>query len=324
MATAHTSDNIQLSEPTSSPSPISSDPVRLDPKVKEFLQASIAASTRRAYQNDLDHFLAAGGSLPATSEMVAKYLADHAETLSTSTLARRTVAIGRAHVLRGFVNPAANDLVRITLRGIRRTYGRPQERVRALTKDHLIAINSSLGNSAKDIRDRALLLIGFAGAFRRSELVSIDCNSIERKPAGIVISIQKSKTDQERRGRQIAIPKSDGCLCPVAALDAWLEFAEISQGPMFRPVTRRGQVLPRRLSSEAVALIVKQRSNMIGVGGTRYSGHSLRAGFATSAAIAGVPIWKIKAQTGHASEAALGRYIRSCELFADSPVSAVL
>ena len=174
MATAHTSDNIQLSEPTASPSHQSfgPDPRRFDPKVREFLQASIAASTRRAYQSDLDHFLAWGGSMPATPETIARYLADFATMLSMATLARRIVAIGRTHILRGFSNPAANDLVRITLRGIRRTYGRPQERVAALTKEQLIAITSTLGNSPKDIRDRALLLIGFAGAFRRSELIS--------------------------------------------------------------------------------------------------------------------------------------------------------
>jgi integrase len=110
----------------------------------------------------------------------------------------------------------------------------------------------------------------------------------------------------------------------VGALDAWLDLAKITEGPVFRPVTTNGGVLPRRLSSEAVALVVKRRSKEIGLQGVRYSGHSLRAGFVTTAAIAGVPIWKIKAQTGHASEAALGRYIRNCELFAANPMSAVL
>jgi integrase len=323
---AVTSDNIQLSEPTPSPthSAFAPEPDRFGPKVHEFLQASIAASTRRAYQSDLDHFLAWGGTVPASAGTIARYLADHAATLSMATLARRAVAIGRAHILQGFANPAANDLVRITLRGIRRTYGRPQERVAALTKEHLIVITSSLGNSAKDIRDRALLLIGFAGAFRRSELISVNCNSIERRAAGIVISVLGSKTDQERRGRQIAIPSSSGCMCPVAALDRWLAFANISEGPVFRPVTKQGHVRPSRLSKEAVALIVKQRSTIIVSDGARYAGHSLRAGFVTSAALAGLPVWKIKTQTGHASDAALGRYIRSCDLFTQNPLSAIL
>jgi integrase len=166
-------------------------------------------------------------------------------------------------------------------------------------------------------------LIGFAGAFRRSELVAIDCSSIKRTPEGISIRVGRSKTDQEGRGREIAIPCSNGTTCPVQALDAWLELANITEGPVFRPVTTQGGVLPRRLSREAVALIVKERSKSIGVP-ARYSGHSLRAGFVTTAALAGVPIWKIKAQTGHASEAALGRYIRNLQLFAETPVSLIL
>lgn len=226
-------------------------------------------------------------------------------------------------MIAGHPNSAANDLVRIILRGIRRTYGRPQQRVAALTKEHLVAITSALGNSTKDARDRALLLIGFAGAFRRSELVSMDCESIARRSAGIVITVRKSKTDQERRGREVAIPHAEGATCPVQALDAWLDLASITEGPVFRPVTKHGDVLPRRLSGEAIAAIVKRHSTSTGEG-TRYSGHSLRAGFVTSAAMAGVPAWKIRAQTGHASETALGRYIRSGDLFAANAVSVLL
>jgi integrase len=174
------------------------------------------------------------------------------------------------------------------------------------------------------VRDRALLLIGFAGAFRRSELISVDCKSIERRSAGIVISLRKSKTDQINRGREVGIPYSSGKICPIQALDAWLDLAQITEGPVFRSVTRWGDVLSQRLSGEAIAVIVKERSRSIPCQETRYSGHSLRAGFVTSAAMAEVPIWKIRAQTGHASEAALGRYIRSGELFACNAVSALL
>jgi integrase len=299
-----------------------SDFDHFDPKIRQFIAAAIAPNTRRAYAGDVGHFVAWGGSIPATPQTIARYLADHAQCLSTATLARRLAAIGRAHTIARERNPAASDLVRITLRGIRRTYGRPQDRVAALTKEHLIAITSSLGNSTRDVRDRALLLIGFAGAFRRSELSALDFQSIERRPEGIVMTIPKSKTDQERRGRQVAIPYAHGPICPIGALDAWLEFAKISEGPLFRPVTKQGEVLARPLSGEAVAVIVKQRSSVCA--GTRYSGHSLRAGFVTSAAMADVPIWKIKAQTGHASEAALGRYIRCSELFAGNAVGDLL
>jgi integrase len=196
--------------------------------------------------------------------------------------------------------------------------------VAALTKEQLIAITASLGAAAKDIRDRALLLIGFAGAFRRSELISLNCSSIDRRPGGIVVTIPRSKTDQEGRSRAIAIPRLGGSICPVGALDHWLEFSGITEGPLFRPVTRGGQVIPRQLSGEAVAVIVKERAGSLALESERYSGHSLRAGFVTSAAMAGVPIWKIKAQTGHASEPVLARYIRNGEPFAAHPISTLL
>ena len=244
--------------------------------------------------------------------------------LSTATLARRLAAIGRAHVVAGFPNLAHGDLIRITLRGIRRTCGYPQQRVAALTTEHLIAMVSLLGNSTKDVRDRALLLIGFAGAFRRSELVALDRESIEHCPSGLIVTIRKSKTDQERHGRKIVIPISRGAICPVRAFEDWIDLAKITEGPIFRPVTKQGEVLPRRLSADAVALIVKQRSHSISRTGDRYSGHSLRAGFVTTAALAGVPIWKIKAQTGHVTSASLERYIRVSQLFTETGASALL
>jgi integrase len=124
--------------------------------------------------------------------------------------------------------------------------------VAALTKEHLIAVISSLGSAPKDVRDRALLLMGFAGAFRRSELIAVDCKSIERRGAGIVISVRKSKTDQDRRGREVAIPYAQGAVCPIQALDAWLDLANIADGPVFRPVTKHGDVLPRSLAIPAI------------------------------------------------------------------------
>jgi integrase len=179
---------------------------------------------------------------------------------------------------------------------------------------------ATLGDSLLDARDRALLLIGFAGAFRRSELSSLDCKSIERAAAGIVITISKSKTDQEGQARHVAIPRSRNAICPITALDQWLERSGIKEGPLFRPVTRRGEVLSGQLSGDAIASIVKQRVRGIGLDPTRYSGHSLRAGFVTSAATAGAPAWRIKAQTGHVSDALVGRYIRLSDPFAANTV----
>ncbi len=281
-----------------------------DPKVLEFITAARAPATRRAYQNDLAHFLAWGGCLPATTDQVARYLADHATGTSMATLARRLVGIRAAHAARGFADPTESELVRLTLRGIRRTFDRPQRRVAALTINQLASIIDSLGGSSKDIRDAALLLIGFAGAFRRSELVMIDCQDVHIHETGIAILVRRSKTDQIGQGRIVSIPRVGGRLCPVAALEEWLRVSGIAGGPLFRPVAKSGRAAERRMSTEAVARIVKKRTWAVGCDPNRYSGHSLRAGFATEAARCGVPKWRIKSQTGHLSDSILERYIR--------------
>jgi integrase len=287
----------------------------LDPAVRILIEATTAPNTRRAYENDLRQFLAWGGSVPARPEIVAAYLAAHAKTFSVATLGRRVVAIGRAHALRGLPDPTKSELVRLTLRGARRLHGHPQRRVAPLRVEHLSAIVSVLGGSTRDLRDRALLLIGFAGAFRSSELSAVNCNWIERTEQGVVLTLPKSKTDQEGRGRNAAIPRVGGPICPVASLDAWLEASGIRDGPLFRLVSKAGKVLEMRLSASAVANIVKQRAAQIGLDPQRYSGHSLRAGFATSAAAAGLSAWEIKGQTGHVSDAVLGGYIREADIF---------
>jgi integrase len=322
--TVITHDNIHLSPPIplGVTRPRADDSIPLcfhdctDPKVLEFLTAATASNTRRAYQSDLAHFIAWGGSIPADPVIVAKYFAAQSKMLSLATLARRMIAIRRAHVLRDFPDPTKAELVRLTLRGVRRLHGRPQRRVAPLRLEHLADIVSRLGSAPRDSRDRALLLVGFAGAFRRSELIAVECKWIERREQGFVVTLPRSKTDQEGRGRDVAIPRIGGPICPVAALDSWLATSEIANGSLFRPVSRAGRVLGKPLSPSAIATVVKQRVAQIGLDPARYSGHSLRAGFATSAAAAGVPVWKIKGQTGHVSDAVLSRYIRETGIFA--------
>jgi hypothetical protein len=187
---------------------------------------------------------------------------------------------------------------------------RPQRRVAPLRVEQLAEIVARLDGSIKDTRDRALLLVGFAGALRRSELTAAECQDVEWRPQGIVLTLPRSKTDQEGQGRAVAIPYGSAPMCPVDALKEWLEAAHISEGPLFRPVPKGGAVLASRLSGNSVAAIVKQHVMAIGLDPSCFSGHSLRAGFATSAAAAGVPAWKIRAQTGHTSDAMLARYIR--------------
>jgi integrase len=172
-----------------------------------------------------------------------------------------------------------------------------------------------MGDRLKDLRDRALLLIGFAGGLRRSELVAINLIDLERVREGIILTIRRSKIDQDGMGRKIGIPFGRTFHCPVRALENWLSAAQVEDGPVFRPVDRHGRVSASRLSGEAVSLIVRDRMVAAGFNPAGYSGHSLRAGFATSATRAGVSTFKIRQQTGHASDAMLSRYIRDGELF---------
>ena len=296
----------------------------LPAKVETYVQAGIAPITKRAYRNDLDHFRAWGGTLPSSDAQLAAYLAANAETLSVATLVRRLAGISVAHEAHGLPNPVRSPLVRATMRGIRRERGSAQRQAKPLLRDDLFAILAATGDGLKDIRDRALLLIGFAGGFRRAELVTLGCADIEHVRQGIVITLRRSKTDQEGVGRKIGIPLGRTRWCPVAALDRWLAAAGIEAGPVFRRVDRHGRASDESLSPEAVSLVVRERVAATGFDPSGYSGHSLRAGFATSAVQAGVSTLKVRAQTGHASDAMLSRYVRDGELFLGNAAGVLL
>ena len=291
--------------------------------VSDYLRASLSDSSRRSYCADLNQFLSWGGTIPASPEMIAIYLAAHAEQHAVATLARRLASIGKAHTAQSLPSPTDSQLVRATLRGIRRLQGSAQRQVApAVKEDVLYMIDGLLGT--KGIRDKALLLIGFAGAFRRSELVAIAAADIEQAKQGLIVNLIRSTTDKDGKGRKVAIPYARGAVCPVLALQHWLEVAGITQGPIFRAVNRHGTISDAALTPQAVALIVKERAQAVGLDASKYSGHSLRAGLVTSASQAGVSSWKIRAQTGHKSDAMLARYIRDANIFVDNAAGAVL
>jgi integrase len=292
--------------------------------VASYVRDSVAPNTRRAYLSDLAEFEQWGGSIPASAETVATYLAARADAVAVATLVRHLGSISKAHEARGLPNPTHAELVRATLRGIKRTRGYAQREAKPLLRDDLLLVLDGIGEKLKDIRDRALLLIGFAGALRRSELVALEVADIERVRRGIVLQLRRSKTDQDGRGHKIAVPYGRTRWCPVAALDTWLAASGIAEGAIFRPVDRHGRIHHARLSGEAVSLVVRERVAAAGLDPTRYSGHSLRAGLATSAAQCGVPASRIKAQTRHASDAMLSRYIREGELFTENAAGALL
>ena len=183
---------------------------------------------------------------------------------------------------------------------------------------------SSRDDGVKGLRDRALLLLGFAAALRRSELVGLDVEHLERVREGLVVNLVRSKTDQEGGGRRIAVPYGRSQACPVTAVNNWLRVAGIDTGPVFRSVDKAGAVAIGRLSAQSVSLIVKRSACAIGLDSASFSSHSLRAGLVTSAAKAGVSISKIQAQTGHRSLAMLARYVRDAKIFENNAAGSLL
>jgi integrase len=289
---------------------------RTSAQVVDYTLAAQSASTKHSYALDLRHFKANGGKIPTTAEALAQYLANFAGKLAVATLEHRLIAIHRAHVDRGLVSPAKDLLVKRTMQGIRRTFGVAQRRARALVKDDLLVLLVTVEKQKpmKAARDRALLLIGFAGAFRRSELVALKVEDMTPHAHGLEILIRKSKTDQEGEGRTVFIPLAKfEERCPVKALQRWLELAGIGEGPLFRPINRHDRVVTKQaLTPQSVALVIKSAmARAKGIDAARLvSGHSLRAGFVTEAATVGMQTSAIMGQTGHASLEMLYRYIR--------------
>jgi len=298
--------------------------IGLPASVCDLLSFSLAASTRRAYGSDIADFNASGRTIPSSPETIAAYLAEMAGLHAVATVQRRLAAIAKAHRAIGADDPTKAEIVRATMRGIRRSLGTAQREAKPVLKEDLFAMLERMGNGTKDMRDKTLLLVGFAGAFRRSELVGLDVADIEHVRQGIVITLRRSKTDQIGAGRKIGIPFGRTRWCPVRHLTDWLDHAEIEDGPVFRSINRHGHVADQRLSGEAVSIIVKERAEAAGFDPDAYSGHSLRAGLATSAAIAGASTWIIRKQTGHASDAMLSRYIRDGDMFTNNAASTVL
>jgi len=291
-------------------------------RVQDYAGRSKSEATIRAYAAGWRDFLSFCSSrglqaLPASDETVAAYLAELADRgAKAATIARRLVVISQAHKAADLPSPTGSSLVRRVHAGIRRTLGTAQQGKAPAVVGDLKLMLEQLPNTRVGLRDRALLLLGFAGAFRRSELVGLDVADLEFARAGLIVTLRKSKTDQEGRSRRLGIPfGSSEATCPVRSLQAWLETARITEGSVFRSLDRFQRVQPQRLSDKAVALIVKRRAKAVGLDPARYAGHSLRAGLATSAAAAGASERVIMSQTGHRSADMVRRYIREGSLF---------
>jgi site-specific recombinase XerD len=294
-------------------------------RTREYLSKSKAEATVRAYRADLKHFEGwcrerGLRHLPAAPETVADYISDLASSgLKPSTITRRLSAISQAHKMAGYESPTQRQVVRMTAAGIRRTHGTAPRQVRRLPQEDLMAMIAALPDDLRGLRDRALLLVGFVGGMRRSELVGLDVEDVVEEPEGLRVTIRRSKTDQEGHGRDVGLVRGRHRMTDVVtAVAEWKAAAGIEDGHLFRAVDRSGCVGVGRLSDRAVARIVKTAASRAGIDPATVSGHSLRGGFATSAAKAGAPERKIMRTTGHRSEAMVRRYIEAGDLFEES------
>ncbi len=287
---------------------------------KTFARDQHADATRQAYRSDfrifrdwcvtrsLPHF-------PAAPETISAFIAAEAKAgVKTSTITRRLAAIRYAHVLAGYEPPTNSEVVKATMKGIRRTLGTAPVQKAPATARIVARMVGSCPSDLRGLRDRALLLLGFSGAFRRSELAAFQVEDLEEVEGGLRVHVRRSKTDQEAAGQVVAIIRGER-LCPVAAVRAWLDAAGITEGPVFRPFTRGGRPLDRQLSSKSVAMVVKRYAEQAGLDPAQFAGHSLRAGFLTSAAENGASLFKMMDVSRHKSVDTLRGYVRRAEEF---------
>lgn len=290
--------------------------------VARYSAAGVAPNTARTYTSAWRSFEAwcSARSLPAVPAApltCAAYLAERAAQLRASTLSVHLAAICQAHTARGFKSPTDSPDVAGVARGIRRQHGTAPKKKAALRPSDLKTTLKKLGSSARDRRDKALLLLGFCGGFRRSELVELDVADVIFRDEGVLVSLRRSKTDQAGRGRMVAIEYGmSPATCPGAALEDWLHVAGIASGAIFRRVNRHGTVQIQRLQGRAVARIVQERVGAIGLDTSVLGGHSLRSGLATAAALARVDERDISRRTGHRNLGVMRGYIQDADPFA--------
>jgi len=298
------------------------------------LQNSKANNTVRAYKsdfNDFGIFCAQNGfkSLPSDPKIVSLYLT-HLSTKDAkmSTLKRRLVSIGIIHKLKGHYLDTKHPAIIENIMGIKRRKGSIQKAKKPILINSLKiiidAIDQQNKQEIKKFRDRSIILIGFSGGFRRNEIVSLDHDDLDFVPEGLKIIIRRSKTDQFGEGLTKALPYFDNTkYCPVVSLKRWIEISKITSGALFRRFSKGSKLSENRLTDQTVALLIKKYLNLAGIDSKNFSGHSLRSGFATSAAESGAEERSIMAMTGHKSTEMVRRYIKEANLFKNNALNKI-
>ena len=296
------------------------------------LQSSKAVNTVRAYKsdfNDFGLFCVQNGfkSLPSEPKIVSLYLTYlSTKDAKMSTLKRRLVSIGVIHRLKGHYLDTKHPSIIENIMGIKRRKGSIQKSKKPLLISHLKqlieVIDEQKNEDIKKLRDRSIILVGFSGGFRRNEIVSLDYDDLDFVEEGLKIQIRRSKTDQFGEGSVKALPYFDSSkYCPVISLKNWIEISKIESGPLFRRFVKGSKLSKNRLTDQTVALLIKECLLLAGIDSKNYSGHSLRSGFATSAAESGAEERSIMAMTGHKSSEMVRRYIKEANLFKNNALN---
>lgn len=298
-------------------------------QAQDYARRARSDATRIAYSADLRDFerycrTAGLEALPATPQTVVLYLTALAQRgAKIATIRRRLVGISIAHKDRGLETPTGHAIVRAVVRGIANAHGSAVTRKTALTDDLLPATLLATGDGLKGARDRAIVLLGFAAALRRSEIGALEVRDLRFDRRGLVVTLRRSKTDQAGEGREIGIPFVDvEQLCAARAVRRWLDVAGIVAGPVFRAFDMQRRMLATPIAGRDVARLLQRLTARAGLAGD-FSGHSLRAGFVTSAAAKGVPEIRIQDTTGHRSVAILRSYVRRATVFDGSPLTSI-
>ena len=278
-----------------------------------YIKAATSDNTRKAYRSAIRQFEKWGGRLPTNQETITKYLIERANTINSRTLDLHLTALGQWHDTQGFNNPVTTPIVKKTMEGIRRIHGKPKLKAKALRLEHLITMLNYLNQlpeTKKKYRDIAIILTNFFGAFRRSELVSIQVSDLNWEPEGLIVQLTRSKTDQDGDGQLRALPFGDKSVCAATALKVWLETSEITEGPIFRPVNRWDQIQDKPLNPSAINGLLKSIGTACGFDFVSdLSSHSFRRGLSTTAAREQVDFELIKKQGGWKSDATVWGYI---------------
>jgi integrase len=287
-------------------------PTRQKMNADDYVAASRAPSTRREYAKDQRYFLKAGGKLPATADDVVNWLVSVAPVLAPATIQRRLVAIHCWHKEQRLESPVIDPKVKRVQAGINRIRGTAQRAVTPLVRDDLLGVLQALEREAttRAARDMAILLLLFSGALRRSSLVEIRIEHLTVHELGMDIHLPRSKTDQTGKGVAVSIPFAFGEHCPVKAVAYWMLLSAVEVGYLFRSVDRAGRIGSTKLNVASIARIVKKAVAASGRDASEYSSHSGRAGYITSAAMAGRPAHEIAQVSKHKGLSSLQKYLR--------------